>query len=134
LIFERSDLLRANEALTQLQAENFLRPELAGFGSSVVDLAKVYPPEHGPLSYFRPVGKRQAYRRTGNLARQWASSVAGLNVRIQNFAGYSEPVMGQRQPYAYKAGWKRLKQVAADRMDIWVLETESKAWRLWERT
>jgi hypothetical protein len=42
--------------------------------------------------------------------------------------------MGQKQPYAWKSGWKRLRQVAADRMDIWILETESKAWKLWERT
>ena len=132
-IFEKSDFVRAGEALTHLQAEHFIRPELDDFGRSVVDIAKVYPPEHGPLSYKRPVGDRKAYRRTGNLARQWANSVSGLDARMQNQAGYSDYVMGQKQPWSWKAGWKRFSKIATDRMDIWILEMESKAWRLWER-
>lgn len=133
-IFEKSDLLRAQEALTHLQAENFIRPELSDFGRSVIALASIYPPAHGPLSYKRPVGNRRPYRRTGNLAARWAESLAGLGVRLQNMADYSDYVMGQKQPYAWKAGWKRLRQMMMDRMDIWILEMESKAFRLWERT
>lgn len=132
-IFEKSDLLRATERLTHLQAENFIRPELDVFGSSVVEIAREYPPSHGPLSYGRPVGDRKPYRRTGNLARRWLSSVSGLDVRMQNEADYSGYVMGQKQPYAWKAGWKRLQKIATDRMDLWILETESKAFKLWER-
>ena len=132
-VFEKSDLLRASEALTHLQAENFIRPELDDFGRSVMDIARVYPSEHGPISYKRPVGKRRAYRRTRNLARQFISSVSGLDARMQNLAGYSGYVMGQKQPYAWKAGWQRFQKIATDRMDLWILEMESKAFRLWLR-
>ena len=79
------------------------------------------------------MGDRKPYRRTGNLARRWANSVSGLDARMQNQAGYSGYVMGQKQPWAWKAGWRRFQKIATDRMDIWILEMESKAFKLWER-
>lgn len=132
-MFEKSDLLRVDERLTNLQAENFIRPELGNFGQSVIALAAVYPPAHGPISYKRPVGDRKPYRRTGALSQTWVASLAGLGAEMKNLSGYSDYVMGSKQPYAWKAGWKQLSKLARDRMDIWILEMESKAFRLWER-
>lgn len=173
LIVDQGDLLKAEQALTGLQAENFIRPNLDTFGKAVIEEASPYPAPglvlkssqqyRGERASARMLGGSvlggffaslvsketggagSTYKRTGEYGRQWKASTQGLNERIENLAVYAGYVGGLdaspggkegakgNQPYTWRYGWKRLKKVAEDTMDAWILEMEHKAFRLWER-
>lgn len=82
---------------------------------------------------------KSAYQRTYNLRNQWHRSIHGvagatdLKQQIENKADYAGYVMGRKQPYTWRYGWRRLRKIMLDQMDLWILEMESKAFRLWNR-
>jgi len=79
------------------------------------------------------------YQRTYNLQRQWHRSLRGvpgagaLTEEIKNLATYSGWVMGPKQPYTWRFGWRRLRAIMLDLMDDWIAEMEHKAYNLWIR-
>ena len=140
-------LLAEGQALTKLQAENFLRPELEQFGKAVVLDAAIYPaagtvlqPKRSGtawlLNLFSPAKARapSKYQRTGNLGQSWRQSMTGLDVKVENLATYAGYVMGPKQPYTWRYGWRRLQNIMADTMDFWILKMEHDAFSLWERS
>lgn len=174
LVVDQMDLLKAEQALTNLQAENLIRPEMAPFGEAVTAIMKVYPSAGivlkssqqyrqerasarslgkmlglgGALAGLvskQTSGKGPGYKRTYKYSESWTATLEGLNEHIVNDAPYSGFVGGLdaspggksgakgNQPYTWRYGWQRLKKVAEDTMDEWIVRIERKAFRLWER-
>lgn len=140
VIVDQGDLIKAKQALTSLEAENFIRPELPGYVRSVMAVAEVYPPE--------VTGSR--YKRTGTIKESWSSDVRSLEVEIKNLAPYSGFVLARNpkqrrtaelkpgrdrkaMSMGWKAAWKQTGTVMLDQMDEWIYQMERKAFRLWER-
>lgn len=122
LVVDQGDLLKAEQALTALQAEKFIRPNLEVFGKMVIESADDYPAAGTVLkssqqyrserAMARQLGGRalggllsslvskqgsgpgSSYRRTGEYGRQWKASTQGLNERIENLAAYAGFVGG----------------------------------------
>lgn len=130
-------LLRAKTALTKLEAENFIRPELPGYIDMVLTVAEVYPPQYAGAHY----------ERTGRLDRSWVSTIEKLDARIKNIAPYSGWVLARNPRHKigakrsmrmdWKVGkdnaWPVVKNVMIDKMAEWIVYMEHKAFRLWER-
>lgn len=145
IIVDQGDLLQANAALTKLQAEQFIRPELPGYLKSVMTVAEVYPPQFA--------GAR--YERTGHLKGSWAKEMGYPDARVRNLADYAGWVLA-RNPRHYKkaAGrpgkdprksmsmlwkvekgnaWPEVPRIMRDKMTDWIDYMEHKAFKLWER-
>jgi hypothetical protein len=139
VIADPVQLLKVKQALSSLQAENFIRPELEVYGKSVVEVASPYPNQ----------AEGARYVRTGTLGDRWERSVSGLDVRIKNLAPYAGWVLarnpkrrkGALRPgkdrksmsMDWKFGWKQTAAVMLEQMDEWIVYMEHKAFRLWER-
>jgi hypothetical protein len=80
-----------------------------------------------------------AYQRTGHFRESWHFNFSGtpgitpMKEEIKNLATYSGYVMGDKQPYTWRFGWKRLKAIMLDLMDAWIPDMEHKAYNLWIR-
>lgn len=167
--------LEQGKLLSDLEAQNFIRPNLEVFGKSVVDTMAIYPAEGTRLLSSYAFRKKKAaarqlvgggflgslaarlvsnrdtssskplYKRTGQYGRLWERSTGMLEERLRNLAEYAGYVGGLdaspggrsgasgNQPYTWRYGWKRLRTVAQDLMDEWILFMEQKAFRLWKR-
>lgn len=141
IIADPVQLKRLGQALTDLEARNFIKPELDVYGRNVVTEASVYPKQ----------AQGARYERTFTLRDSWERSVTGLEVRIKDTAPYAgwvlarnprrrkrrelEPGRGARKAMSmdWKFGWKQTYQVMLDKMDEWIVYMEHKAFRLWER-
>jgi hypothetical protein len=84
---------------------------------------------------------RTSYVRTHNLQRNWERILHGqaeyggepLQEEIKNLADYAGYVMGAKQPYTWKFGWRRLTDIMEKLLQSWVPEMERKAQQLWDR-
>ena len=141
IIADPQQLLRLGQALTNLEAEKFIKPELDVYGRNVVTEASAYPAQ----------AEGAKYERTFTLRDSWERSVTGLDVRIKDTAPYSgwvlarnprkrkraalKPGKDRRKAMRmdWKFGWKQTYQVMQDVMDEWIVWMEHKAFRLWER-
>jgi hypothetical protein len=137
LSWDPVQLLKARTALTHLEAENFIRPELPGYIESVLTVADVYPTQF----------KGAHYERTGKLKASWETSVVGLDARIKNIAPYAGWVLlrnprhkigtkrAMRMDWKVEKGnaWPLVNLLMIDKMADWIVYMEHKAFRLWER-
>lgn len=80
---------------------------LAAFAVAFIGEARRYPPQPAPRS------GRAPYRRTGNLARQWAvrRQQPGL-IEITNVADYAEYVQGEQQAWMHRGVWMTVRDIS----------------------
>lgn len=126
-------LLQVNQALTDLQAENFIQKNLGDYLALVMEQAKPYP-EQNSLT---------GYERTFNLLGSWNPAVEPLAAHVKNLAEYAGWVLeknprrkvrsAKKMTMTWKFNWKQTRKVMLDVMDEWIVKMEHKAFLLWER-
>ena len=124
VIADPIQLKKVGQALTDLEAQQFIKPELPPFGRMVVDVMQVYPSEglvlkssqrlRSEKAAARAIGnlfgmgalavsmvsgqdtgaKGPGYKRTQKYAGSWSATLEGLNERIINNAEYAGYVGG----------------------------------------
>lgn len=129
-------LKKVGDALTDLEAQHFIKPELPPFGKMVVDVMEVYPAEgmvfkssqrlRSEKAAARAVGNLfgmgrlavsmisaqdksrgpSAYKRTQNYQNSWQQTLEGLNEHIRNEADYAGYVGGLNASPGGRAGAK----------------------------
>jgi len=142
------ELARVNRALTAIEAETLIDPVLPQLGTMIVDEARVYPPpvptgQHFIVRKGRRGGKlvrieTGKYARTGALGAGWGERVQTAasqpdELLAENPAVYAGYVMGKRQPFAWPYGWKRIKKIGQEQIDIFVVTLRNRAAELWGR-
>jgi len=145
---DQAELARVNRALTAIEAETLIDPVLPQLGTMIVDEARIYPPpvptgQHFIVRKGRRGGKlvrieTGKYERTGALGAGWEERIAGGAGRpdellAENPAIYAGFVMGKRQPFAWPYGWKRIKKIGEEQIDIFVVTLKNRAAELWGR-
>jgi len=133
VIADPVQLMKVGQALTNMEAENFIRPELDTFTEAVIDEASPYPPQ----------SPEARYERTQHLGDSWSQTIQGLDAKVKNAAEYAGWVLTRNPRHAvgakrkmrmgWKFGWKETYTVMQEEMDKWIVMMEHKAFRLWER-
>ena len=136
VVVDQAQLKRVGEALTDLEAQNFIKPEMPPFGRAVVDVMRIYPSEglvFKSSQQFRSEkasarrlgglfgmgslaasmvsktvkgGQGPSYKRTQNYQGAWETSLAGLGVHIVNDAEYAGYVGGLNASPGGRSGAK----------------------------
>jgi hypothetical protein len=142
--FDSADLARLHRALDKLDAKHLVQPHMEAIGKDIYGVMQVYPPE-GPWNrppapyYVRGVGTQTAegYNRGGSqdMQHKWYAKVYPNYLVVGNKATYSGYIHGPEQvSWAPKHGWRKLLDVAKERLPAIVKKLEQQAKDLWDRT
>lgn len=136
VVVDQVQLKKVGQALTDLEAQHFIKPELPPFGRAVIDMMQVYPSEGIVLKSSQKLrserataralgnlfgmgaaaakmvsgqvsgGKGPNYRRTDRYKSSWAATLAGLDEHITNNAEYAGYVGGLNASPGGRSGAK----------------------------
>ena len=120
-----NDLRELRIAMKGLQPEELLKGELMPFAKGVSEKAGWYPPDFPGNTYMR----------TGLLGRSWVYGlIDSLSVEVANMAYYAGYVHGPEQYPVHRAHfWRRLYEVADDKIDEFIQKINDKIERIWNR-
>jgi hypothetical protein len=151
------------EAIKELGPKFAIKPELPPLGKITIERARPYPPEGLVLLSSQQLRQRRAgaralggglfgsilagsisgvdtsrgaaqYRRTGHFGQMWQESLQGdLTEKVENVARYAGWVMGPKQPYTWRYGWRRLREIGLEILQEVFPEIEKKILRKWLR-
>ena len=124
LVVDEVELKKVGEALTDLEAQKFIKPELPPFGRMVVNMMQIYPAAglvfkssqkykaekalvhqlwkwtglgglaSSLVSKQEKGARGPSYKRTGHYASSWMATLQNLNEHIRNDAEYAGYVGG----------------------------------------
>lgn len=160
VVIDKGDLLALGQSLSDLEARAFIRPQLPPLGKVTIEAARPYPTLGTALASSQATrkfrgglkklgtigsllgalgarpsgGSASTYKRTGHFGQMWRASLRGeLEEEIENEASYAGWVMGAKQPYTWRTGWRKLRAIMVETLDQWIPEMEHRAFKLWNR-